>query len=178
MGVVRRVLACLAVALLLPACSGGGDKKSSVSQSQGPTPSPVLATAKPKVVVPDGKPPTTLVRSDLVAGTGDFAQPGKVVTVQYVGVHFDTGEQFDASWDSGHPFTFQLGAEEVIPGWDEGVVGMRVGGRRMLVIPPDLAYGTQGSGETIHPNETLVFVIDLVSVSGNLAGIPGSTQSP
>ena len=84
--------------------------------------------------------------------------------MQYVGVSFSTGEQFDASWDRGQPFQFQLGAQMVIPGWDQGVAGMKVGGRRRLVIPPDLAYGRQGSPPAIGPSETLVFVIDLVSI--------------
>jgi peptidylprolyl isomerase len=86
------------------------------------------------------------------------------VSVQYVGVSYLNGRQFDASWDRGEPFAFQLGAGAVIPGWDEGVKGMNVGGRRMLVIPPDLAYGPQGSPPAIGPNETLVFVIDLLGV--------------
>ena len=84
--------------------------------------------------------------------------------VQYVGISFKNGRQFDASWDRGEPFAFQLGAGQVIPGWDQGVEGMKVGGRRQLVIPPDLAYGKQGSPPAIGPNETLVFVIDLLGV--------------
>jgi peptidylprolyl isomerase len=99
-----------------------------------------------------------------VKGTGETARAGQQVTVQYVGVSFLNGRQFDASWDRGEPFQFELGAGSVIPGWDQGVVGMKVGGRRQLVIPPDLAYGPQGSPPTIGPNETLVFVIDLLSV--------------
>lgn len=166
----RHAAIALAAVLLLTACSGDDDTRSlndgSNGEQHGPTVPPVVATAKPKVTVPNGPAPTTLQRTDLTVGTGAFAEPGKTVTVQYVGVHFDTGEQFDASWDSGHPFTFKLGNEDVIAGWDEGVVGMRVGGRRQLVIPPDLAYGEQGSVPAIGPNETLVFVIDLVSVSG------------
>ncbi len=166
--------AVLAAALLLTACSGK-DKPVGVAQSSSPTPSPVLASKKPTVVVPKGPAPRDLVKTDLIPGTGDFAVPGKVVTVQYVGVHFDTGKQFDASWDSGHPFSFQLGGEQVIAGWDEGVVGMRVGGRRQLVIPPDLGYGPNGDGSgVIGPNETLVFVVDLISVGGEPAGVGGS----
>jgi peptidylprolyl isomerase len=167
---VRKVTACLVLALLVPACSGN-DHPASVAQSTTPAPSPVLPTAKPKVVVPSGAPPTILLRDDLVVGTGEFAEPGKVVTVQYVGVHFTNGKEFDSSWSSGHPFSFQLGGEDVIAGWDEGVVGMRVGGRRRLVIPPDLGYGPGGDGTgTIGPNETLVFVVDLLSVAGRPAG--------
>jgi peptidylprolyl isomerase len=98
------------------------------------------------------------------AAAGKPAKAGDQVTVQYVGISFLNGRQFDASWDRGEPFQFQLGAGSVIPGWDQGVEGMKVGGRRQLVIPPDLAYGPQGSPPTIGPNETLVFVIDLLSV--------------
>ncbi|HET8948939.1 MAG TPA: FKBP-type peptidyl-prolyl cis-trans isomerase, partial [Solirubrobacteraceae bacterium] len=104
------------------------------------------------------------VVKDIKEGTGAEAKAGSNVTVQYVGTSFKNGRQFDASWDRGEPFSFQLGAGSVIPGWDQGVQGMKVGGRRQLVIPPDLAYGPQGSPPAIGPNETLVFVIDLVSV--------------
>ena len=97
-------------------------------------------------------------------GSGPVAEAGKNVPVQYVGISFTNGRQFDASWDRGEPFSFQLGAGQVIPGWDQGVAGMKVGGRRQLVIPPDLAYGKQGSPPAIGPNETLVFVVDLLGV--------------
>lgn len=168
---MRRALACLSAVLLLGGCSNGHKQ---AAESPSPTPPPVLATAKPVVHVPSGPPPKTLVRTDLVLGTGDFAIPGKVVTVQYVGVHYANGKEFDTSW-GGHPLSFRLGGEEVIAGWDEGVVGMRVGGRRMLVIPPDEGYGDTGdeSGE-IKPGETLVFVVDLVSVGGVGGAVPGS----
>jgi peptidylprolyl isomerase len=123
------------------------------------------AGTKPKVTVPSGNPPTTLQKKDLIVGKGAEATAGKKVTVQYVGVAFSTKKQFDASWDSGRAFPFTLGAGNVIKGWDEGVPGMKVGGRRQLVIPPDLAYGPNGYPPVIGPNETLVFVVDLVSVS-------------
>ncbi|HTN25646.1 MAG TPA: FKBP-type peptidyl-prolyl cis-trans isomerase [Solirubrobacteraceae bacterium] len=119
--------------------------------------------SKPAIPKPTGKPPKTLVVKDIVKGTGATAKAGDAITVQYVGVDFKTGKQFDASWDRGQPFQFQLGAQMVIPGWDQGVAGMKVGGRRELVIPPDLAYGPQGQPPAIAPNATLVFVIDLVS---------------
>jgi peptidylprolyl isomerase len=119
--------------------------------------------SKPAIPKPTGKPPKTLVVKDIVKGRGATAKAGDAITVQYVGVDFKTGEQFDASWDRGQPFQFQLGAQMVIPGWDQGVAGMKVGGRRELVIPPDLAYGPQGQPPAIAPNATLVFVIDLVS---------------
>lgn len=118
-----------------------------------------LAT-KPTIAKPAGDPPKKLYVRDIVTGKGSRAKSGDGVTVQYVGVSYSTGEQFDASWDRGQPFQFQLGAQMVIAGWDEGVVGMRTGGRRMLVIPPDLAYGSTGQGP-IAANETLIFVIDL-----------------
>ena len=119
---------------------------------------------KPVVEVPAGSPPAELVAEDLVVGTGDEAVSGHQVTVEYVGVAHSTGEQFDASWDRGQSFRFFLGAGRVIKGWDQGVAGMRVGGRRKLVIPPHLAYGDRGAGAVIKPGETLVFVIDLVRV--------------
>ena len=114
---------------------------------------------------PSGSPPSKLVVEDIVKGKGRAAKKGDKVTMQYVGVAFSTGEEFDASWDTGAPLPpFQLGAGAVIPGWDKGIVGMRVGGRRKLVIPPELAYGTAGPGPPIGPNETLIFVVDLVEV--------------
>jgi peptidylprolyl isomerase len=120
-------------------------------------------TTKPEIPRPTGTPPTKLVVKDIVKGKGTTAKTGRNVTVQYVGVSYSTGQQFDASWDGGDPFQFQLGAQMVIPGWDQGVAGMKEGGRRELVIPPDLAYGAEGR-PGIAPNETLVFVIDLLSV--------------
>ena len=119
---------------------------------------------KPKVTVPKGAPPKSLVTEDLEEGTGAAAKAGDAVTVQYVGVNFKNGKEFDASWDRGEPFTFTLGAGEVIPGWDQGVEGMKVGGRRELVIPPELGYGQAGAPPAIPPNETLVFVVDLEAV--------------
>jgi peptidylprolyl isomerase len=120
---------------------------------------------KPQVDVPAGAPPAVLEIDDLVVGEGDEAVPGKQVEVHYVGVSWSTGEQFDASWDRGDTFTFPLGGGRVIPGWDRGVAGMRVGGRRRLVIPPHLGYGDRGAGGVIKPGETLVFVVDLVGVN-------------
>ena len=119
---------------------------------------------KPAIAKPEGDPPTELEIEDIVKGKGKTAKKGDNITVQYVGVAFSTGEQFDASWDAGQPFSFQLGVGQVIPGWDEGVAGMKVGGRRQLTIPPDMAYGAQGSPPAIGPNETLIFIVDLVEV--------------
>jgi peptidylprolyl isomerase len=119
---------------------------------------------KPAIPKPTGTPPTKLVIKDIVKGKGKTARVGKNVTVQYVGVSWSTGQQFDASWDRGQPFQFQLGDQHIIRGWNQGVAGMKVGGRRELVIPPELGYGAQGSPPTIAPNETLVFVIDLLKV--------------
>jgi peptidylprolyl isomerase len=167
----RLALACLLIVPALAAC-GGGSKSSSDSggasastPTSTPTP-PAAATpalTKPKVKVPSGKPPKRLVIRDLRVGTGVPVKPGQTVTVQYVGVNYKDGKQFDASWDHGQPFSFPLGAGQVIPGWDKGVVGMRPGGRRELIIPPSLGYGPQGQPPVIKPNETLVFVVDLVS---------------
>jgi peptidylprolyl isomerase len=119
---------------------------------------------KPTITVPEGEPPTELKIKDIVRGKGKTAKKNDNVTVQYVGVAYSTGQQFDASWDNGQPFPFQLGVGQVIPGWDEGVAGMKIGGRRQLIIPPDLAYGPQGSPPAIGPNETLIFIVDLLEV--------------
>jgi peptidylprolyl isomerase len=119
---------------------------------------------KPSVTVPTGRPPTHLEVSDLITGTGAVAKKGDTVTVQYVGVAYSTEQQFDASWDRNMPFTFVLGVGDVIKGWDEGVVGMRVGGRRELVIPPALGYGAESPSPAIPANETLIFVVDLLSI--------------
>jgi len=119
---------------------------------------------KPSVTVPETDPPTDLVIEDLVVGEGTEAVAGAVVTVHYVGVAWSTGSQFDASWDRDDPFGFRLGASQVIEGWDRGVAGMRVGGRRRLTIPPELGYGSRGAGGVIAGGETLVFVVDLLGV--------------
>lgn len=119
---------------------------------------------KPEVTVPDGEPPTELMMEDLVIGDGPEATAGVQVSVDYVGVAWSTGNEFDASWNRGEPLTFGLGVGQVIAGWDQGVQGMRVGGRRKLTIPPDMAYGQQGAGGVIGPNETLIFVCDLRGV--------------
>jgi peptidylprolyl isomerase len=119
---------------------------------------------KPEIEVPDTPPPCNLVIGDIVEGTGQAAKPGDRLTMKYVGVLYATGKQFDASWDRGQDFPFTLGAGEVIPGWDKGMVGMKVGGRRELILPPDMAYGDQGAGADIPPGATLIFVVDLVKI--------------
>jgi peptidylprolyl isomerase len=172
---LARPLALLALvaALGVTACGddeakeGEGSAQTTGRQPQTSTPAgggPKDTSTKPAIEKPTGSPPRRLERRDIVKGKGARAMPGDNVTVHYVGVSFSTGEQFDASWDTGQPFSFRLGAGEVIPGWDRGVAGMRVGGRRRLVIPPELAYGAQGSPPAIAPNETLIFVIDLRKV--------------
>lgn len=120
--------------------------------------------AKPEISIPAGDPPRELVVEDLIVGDGAEAVPGSRPVMHYVGVSWSTGEQFDASWDRRDTFDFRLGAGEVIAGWDHGVAGMRVGGRRRLTIPPDMGYGARGAGGVIKPHETLVFVVDLVDV--------------
>jgi peptidylprolyl isomerase len=120
--------------------------------------------AKPDVSIPDTPPPTDLLIDDLVVGDGPEAAAGQPVEVHYVGVAWSNGQQFDASWDRGDTFSFTLGAGQVIEGWDRGVAGMRVGGQRRLTLPPDHAYGPRGAGGVVGPNETLVFVVDLVGV--------------
>ncbi|MCX2970282.1 FKBP-type peptidyl-prolyl cis-trans isomerase [Streptomyces sp. TRM70308] len=120
---------------------------------------------KPEVDFPEGPAPTDLDIVDIWEGDGPVAKAGDTVSVHYVGVAFSTGEEFDASWNRGKPLQFQLGAGQVIPGWDQGVQGMKVGGRRRLTIPAHLAYGDHGAGGgRIAPGETLIFVCDLVSV--------------
>jgi peptidylprolyl isomerase len=121
---------------------------------------------KPHVYVPAGEaPPAELVMEEIEVGTGDEAKAGHNVEVHYAGNAWSTRQQFDASWDRGDTFTFRLGAGQVIGGWDRGVVGMKIGGRRRLVIPPELGYGSRGAGGVIKPNETLVFVVDLIGLS-------------
>lgn len=120
---------------------------------------------KPEVTLPDGDPAGQQLRiDDLIVGDGEQATAGQLAEVHYVGVSWNTGQEFDASWNRGDTFRFTLGAGQVISGWDQGVVGMKVGGRRQLVIPPALAYGPAGAGGVIGPNEHLVFVVDLVSL--------------
>ena len=140
--------------------SGGGDETTTTAEP----PQAVDTATKPVVKVPKGEPPAGLQITDLKEGDGATAKAGDPVTVQYVGVSYSTGKQFDASWDSGQPFTFTLGQGGVIAGWDQGVAGMKVGGRRQLVIPPELGYGEQGQPPDIAPNETLIFVVDLLDV--------------
>ncbi len=123
-------------------------------------------SAKPAPEIPsDTTPPAELVTKDIVKGKGKAAKPGDTVSMQYIGYNWSNGQPFDASWDRGNePFEFGLGAGMVIPGWDEGIVGMKEGGRRLLVIPPDMGYGPAGSPPVIGPNETLVFVVDLEKI--------------
>ena len=170
----RRLVASVALvaALGLTASGCGGDDGAEASDAPGTATTAAAGAAsatkenkmsKPTVSVPTGAVPTTLVAEDLVLGTGTEATKGKTVTVQYVGVHLD-GSQFDASWDRSEPFSVRLGGGQVIAGWDQGVAGMKIGGRRQLVIPADLAYGPRGFPPVIQPNETLVFVVDLLDV--------------
>ena len=119
---------------------------------------------KPEIEFFDPEPPTDLVVTDITEGEGAEATSGSTVQVHYVGVTHSTGEEFDASYNRGQPLSFRLGVGQVISGWDQGVQGMKVGGRRRLVIPPHLAYGDRGAGGVIQPGETLIFVVDLVDV--------------
>ena len=168
---LNAILAALVAALVLVACGDvdKGDSSStpasdSTPQQTATQPDLTDTSVKPVVPKPAGSPPRRLEKEDIVKGKGPRAKAGDSVTMQYVGIAFSTGEQFDASWDNGAPFgPFQLGSGQVIAGWDRGIVGMRKGGRRELVIPPELAYGSQGQGP-IGPNETLIFVVDLLSI--------------
>jgi peptidylprolyl isomerase len=123
-----------------------------------------VSIEKPEIDFPGGEPPADLEIKDIWEGEGQVAKAGDFVKVHYVGVAFSTGEEFDASWNRGTPLEFQLGVGQVISGWDQGVQGMKVGGRRQLVIPAHLAYGDRGAGGRIAPGETLIFVCDLVAV--------------
>jgi peptidylprolyl isomerase len=168
------MLAAIAVAIGLAACGGSSKAAGVVLAPSGgatattvaatPKPPPAIAT-KPTVTVPTGPAPTKLVTKDLVAGTGATLKPGQTVTVNYVGVLYKTGKEFDSSWSRNQPFTTPLTTGSVIPGWVQGLPGMKVGGRRELIIPPSLAYGAKGSPPTIPPNSPLVFVVDLLSIS-------------
>src|SRR5919109_1115792 len=174
----RRVLILIAVVALtgMAACGdddssddGGGSADTTAQQDTGTetTPSPADAEAalkdtskKPVIPKPTGAPPRKLVKEDIVKGTGPGAKNGDTVVVHYVGMNFSNGQEFDASWDTGSPFPVQLGAGMVIKGWDQGLIGIRKGGRRKLTIPPELGYGAEGYPPDIPPNETLVFVVD------------------
>lgn len=119
---------------------------------------------KPVITVPDTAPPTELVLEDLVVGDGPEVGAGMQANMDYVGVAWSNGQEFDASWNRGQHFSFTLGTGQVISAWDQGVAGMKVGGRRSITCPPDMAYGSQGAGGVIGPNETLIFVVDLRSI--------------
>lgn len=154
-GILLTIALC--AALVIAGCGGGGDSSSSTATSEE------SIDVKPKVEVPSGPPPKQLESIDLIEGSGAEAKAGDEISVQYVLVDYKSGKEIEASWDRGEPFTFVLGTGSVIPGWDQGVEGMKVGGRRELIIPPELAYGAEGS-PPIGPNATLIFVIDLVAV--------------
>jgi peptidylprolyl isomerase len=160
----------LCAALAIAGC-GGGDSSSSSSGDTTAAASaytwspPGKFGTEPEVVAPGGKPPKKLETKDLIEGNGAEAKAGDEISVQYSGANFKTGEEFDSSWSrNAEPFTFNLGGGEVIAGWDQGIVGMKVGGRRELIIPPELGYGAAGSPPVIPQNETLVFVVDLLEV--------------
>ncbi|MBA2574480.1 MAG: FKBP-type peptidyl-prolyl cis-trans isomerase [Actinomycetota bacterium] len=121
-------------------------------------------TDKPEIDFPDSPPPTELESTDITEGDGAEAKAGSTISAHYVGVAHSTGEEFDASYNRGEPLSFKLGIGQVIAGWDQGIQGMKVGGRRKLVIPPHLGYGDRGAGAAIKPGETLIFVVDLVDV--------------
>jgi peptidylprolyl isomerase len=169
-GPISIIVVCAALAIA--GCGSSSDSSSSTSggeastaaKSAGSTASQANTKVKPKVTVPSEPAPKKLTEVEIVKGTGAEAKSGDEVTVQYVGVGYESEEEFDSSWSRNEPFSFTLGAGEVIPGWDQGVAGMKVGGRRELIIPSELAYGPAGSPPAIGPNETLIFVIDLLAV--------------
>jgi peptidylprolyl isomerase len=171
------VVLLLSMAGAVAACGGGDDASGESAATPIPIPQDPAAdirrivegldedtSSKPEIAAPEGSPPPTLEKRDIVRGTGPGAKKGDTLTMHYVGVSWSTGQQFDASWDGKEPFTFELGAGDVIPGWDEGLVGMRDGGRRLLVIPAAQGYGAQGQPPDIGPNETLIFVVYLTRI--------------
>jgi peptidylprolyl isomerase len=171
-------LAALAATGLIAGCGGSSSSSGTIGVGNENTSDQALVKAgetevaktptsgplasEPKATPPTGAAPSKLEKKDLVVGTGKEAKAGETVTVNYVGVLYKGGKEFDASWKRKEPFQFKLGEKMVIPGWDQGVPGMKVGGRRELVIPAELAYGKTGSPPTIPPNAPLVFVIDLL----------------
>ena len=184
---IVKILSVATAGILLLGCGNdGGESAATDSSTEVPTsieivPTPTPAgdvdnadlSVKPLVTIPPSSPPTELLIEDLVVGSGSPVGVGDFLIMDYVGVSYSTGLQFDASWDRGSPFPFELGAGRVIQGWDQGIVGMSVGGRRSLTIPPELAYGENGSGSgSIGPNETLVFVVDLI------ASVPANLEKP
>jgi peptidylprolyl isomerase len=160
------ILLALALALALTGCGGGDDGETAATATPKATATPdnTDVTKKPKVTVPDELPPDTLQSVDIVKGKGPAAKKGDKITVQYVGLTWSTSVEFDASWDRGEPYPLTLGKGGVIAGWDQGIPGMRKGGRRQLTIPAELAYAAQGSPPNIGPNECLRFIIDLVKI--------------
>jgi peptidylprolyl isomerase len=176
--VIKRIQLTTVLVTAAVAVAGCGSSGSSRTADipAGPAPSappPPQASSnlkdtksKPTIPKPTGTPPTKLVVKDIVQGKGRAAKKGDKLSMQYVGITFSTGQEFDASWDRGQPFDFQLGKGMVIKGWDQGLIGIKPGGRRELIIPAKLAYGAQGQPPTIGPNEPLVFVVDALSVSG------------
>lgn len=165
-------LIALCAVLAFAGCGSNNDSSSESSESSGSTTSESTSAqagggekTKPKVTVPTGAPPKQLEVKELEEGSGAEAKSGDEVTVQYVGVNYKNGKEFDSSWSRNEPFPLTLGAGSVIPGWEQGIEGMKAGGRRELIIPPELAYGEAGAPPAIGPNETLVFVIDLLEVN-------------
>ena len=161
--ILAAVVALLIVGLMVLFSVLGNDKKKG-DEDSAPATTTTTVPDKPEVTVPTTPPPTTLQSTDLVVGKGAEAREGSAVEVHYVGKIYATGKEFDSSYERKEPIPFTIGEGGVIPGWDQGVAGMRVGGRRQLIVPPDLAYGAQGQPPDIPANSTLVFVIDLMSV--------------
>jgi peptidylprolyl isomerase len=183
---IRRIalgLAALGAAALIAGCGSGGSSTITVgnenkadealinssastgasTSAQAKTPTSGPLSKEPHITTPSGPPPTKLVTKEIITGTGAEAKSGDAISVNYVGALYKTGKVFDASWKRNETFPFTLGKGQVIPGWEQGVIGMKVGGRRELIIPASLAYGAKGSPPSIPPNETLIFVVDLLS---------------
>jgi peptidylprolyl isomerase len=165
----RRIITAVVVVLVVLGLMAlisvlGGDDDGGGEEDAAPSTTTTTAPEKPDVTIPEGPPPTELQTTDLTVGDGAEATPGSAIEVHYVGKAVSNGEEFDSSYDRPEAFSFTIGDPNIVPGWTQGIVGMREGGRRQLVIPPALGYGEQGDPPDIGPNDTLVFVIDLLKV--------------
>jgi peptidylprolyl isomerase len=170
------LVALAASGLGLAACGSSSSSSTATTSATATTIKPGIGTIsdpsaagtiglEPTITVPPGSPPNQLQTKDLIVGTGPAIKDGDKATVQYVGVAYSSKKVFDSSWSRNQPFSFTLGAGTVIPGWEEGIVGMQVGGRREIIIPPSLAYGPTSPGSGIAANDTLIFIVDLLKIN-------------
>jgi peptidylprolyl isomerase len=170
--VITAIVVVVAVLLVMALISVLGGDDEGDQEDAAPETTTTTAPDKPDITIPETPPPTELQTTDITVGEGEEARAGSTVEVHYAGRAYSNGEEFDSSYERGEAFSFTLGQGGVIPGWDQGIAGMREGGRRQLIVPPDLAYGEQGDPPDIGPNDTLVFVIDLLRVEEALPTPP------